>query len=296
MKKCIFCEKTETELTDGNCFNIEHIIPKALGNDHFILHNVCKNCNSGLGTYVDSYFVDHPIVKIIREKYKISGQSGKLPNPFSEVMDQEGHRYRVLNDKNGKVSLEIIPCVKENDNAIRIVSQNRKEALEMMSKRFSKGHYSDNAKQIILDQINNASMKKIDNEFEFSLSIDINRFYLEALKIAYEYGMLKLGDEYFADVRATEIRKFLQNAIAGEMKDSVSMIEGVYLRKDEMLSNIGPMGCHFLCICSDGNKLFANITLFMCSIFAFQVLLSNDAQRYCDKGIMIYDTIEIDTN
>lgn len=59
MKRCIFCGKSEDEFDSKNMWSDEHIIPECLGNSTLKINNVCKHCNSSLGTYVDNYFVNH---------------------------------------------------------------------------------------------------------------------------------------------------------------------------------------------------------------------------------------------
>ena len=68
--KCIICRQ-EKEESD------EHIIPEALGNKKLITRRVCKECNNKLGTKVDDYLMNHPIVKLVRTNEKLYGKSGK---------------------------------------------------------------------------------------------------------------------------------------------------------------------------------------------------------------------------
>lgn len=53
MRKCIFCGQTEAEFINGNIWTEEHIIPEAFGNKTLKIYDICKECNSGLGAYVD---------------------------------------------------------------------------------------------------------------------------------------------------------------------------------------------------------------------------------------------------
>lgn len=62
MKKCIYCR----ELKDADKFNLEHIIPQFLGGAYapseFKSRDVCKDCNSNLGLFVDAGFEKEQIV------------------------------------------------------------------------------------------------------------------------------------------------------------------------------------------------------------------------------------------
>jgi len=54
MKNCFLCGQTDVEMS------LEHSIPKFLGgkksDDKFKKLNLCKSCNSKLGTHVDARF------------------------------------------------------------------------------------------------------------------------------------------------------------------------------------------------------------------------------------------------
>ena len=70
LMNCIICgyEKEESD---------EHIIPEALGNEKLITKRVCEYCNNRLGSNVDSYLTDHPLVKIIRINNGLKGKKRK---------------------------------------------------------------------------------------------------------------------------------------------------------------------------------------------------------------------------
>ena len=133
-KKCIFCGKTEAEFDKHNCWTEEHIIPKALGNETLRIFNVCKKCNSGLGTYVDNYFVNNMFIKIIRQSLGLKGQSGEIPNAFKEGEDKNGHRIRV--DSNYHPTR--VPYIEQNDNKLRIVASSKDEARNILRKKLSR--------------------------------------------------------------------------------------------------------------------------------------------------------------
>lgn len=130
MKKCIFCGKSEEDFDKNNCWTIEHIIPESLGNKTLKLQNVCKNCNSNLGTYVDNYFVNHRIVQMIRQQLKLKGKSGEIPNAFREGKGEDGHKIRV--DNNFKPT--VVPYIEQKESRIRVVASTKEEAKKMIEK------------------------------------------------------------------------------------------------------------------------------------------------------------------
>lgn len=68
---CIFCLKA-TEMTK------EHIIPESIGGKIHIM-NVCKACNSLLGTEVDAPYCSNLPIALSREQYKLHGKKGHIP-------------------------------------------------------------------------------------------------------------------------------------------------------------------------------------------------------------------------
>jgi len=149
MKKCIFCGETEKEFDKDNCWTEEHIIPEALGNETLKIYNVCKKCNSGLGTYVDNYFVNHMFLKIIRQSLGLKGQSGEIPNAFKEGTDKDGHRIRV--DKNYHPIL--VPYIEQEDNKVTIVASSKDEAKKMIKKKLLRMNMPERRIQETLNKV-----------------------------------------------------------------------------------------------------------------------------------------------
>ncbi|WP_109429067.1 HNH endonuclease [Acinetobacter baumannii] len=89
---CIICrnEKVYTERSD------EHVIPDSL-NGYYHIYNVCKSCNSNMGSNVDGVLLNHKITQLYRFSEQIKGKSGNLPNPFKEtrgIKDQPETKIR----------------------------------------------------------------------------------------------------------------------------------------------------------------------------------------------------------
>ena len=293
MKKCIFCGRTEAEFEKENCWTEEHIIPEALGNERLKIYNVCKDCNSGLGTYVDNYFVNNMLVKIIRQTLGIRGQSGKVPNAFKEGTDKAGHRIQV----NDKFQPKIVPYIEQNENKLRIVAPTKKEAKEMAVKKLSRMKSSEKTIQDVLDRIDQTPSHFSQPEIQYDIEIDFNQFFLEALKIAFEYAVYKLGDNYLKDLRAIEIQKHLKCAIKGELKKKSVEFYGVCIAPEKIsrsLERVKGLNCHLLMIHPNAeNKLISEVFLFMEPILSFSVLISDDASQYCSSMQEFTDIVQI---
>lgn len=96
---CIFCERTYNDVK----FNREHIIPENIGGTLFLDNAVCVDCNSKLGTRVDSEALKLPdILKafeklniphdgngILNRHYNVTGQLGDIELKFGRVQDND---------------------------------------------------------------------------------------------------------------------------------------------------------------------------------------------------------------
>ena len=65
--KCIICEQIKEMST-------EHVIPFSIGGN-ITLDNVCKDCNSKLGTKIDCQLTDDPFVLCLRNRYNIKDRN-----------------------------------------------------------------------------------------------------------------------------------------------------------------------------------------------------------------------------
>lgn len=278
MQRCIFCGRTEEEFEKDNKWSEEHIIPKSLGNERFVIHNVCKYCNSGLGAYVDDYVVNNRIIQIIRQTLGLKGQSGKIPNAFSKGFDSNGKEIKVSSD----FKLSKSPSIEYSDGKYRVEAATIDEAKAILKKKMLRQGFDEGSIQNFLKDCS-ISQTTIENPtVEFPFEIDINRFHLEAVKIAYEYALYKLGEIYMDDQRAIQIKELLFAAINGEMINKCDDIPFVAEPPREILDSLSKIEgstYHLLMLFSDReNNLHACISLFM--KFSFIVLISQNASKY----------------
>lgn len=296
MKKCIFCGKTEEEFDINNCWTEEHIIPEALGNETLKLYNICKKCNSGLGTYVDNYFVNHMILKLIRQRHGLKGQSGDVPNAFKEGKDKDGHRIRV--DENYHPTT--VPYIEQNDNTVRIVASSKLEAKKMVQKKLSRMNVPENEIQEALDKVDQTESQFYQPEIQYDFTVEFNRFYMEVLKIAFEYAVYKFGDDYLKDSRAIEIQQYLKSAIDGKMKKECLSLAGVSLAHEKIRESLkieNDLNCHIIIIHPDAvNRLIAEVILFMEPALSFAVIISEDASKFCNSNCSLTEIVDIKTN
>lgn len=285
----------------------EHIIPEALGNEKLVTYCVCEKCNNDLGSNVDSYLTDYVLVKIIR---KNSLEKDKDLQVFDSAMiDDEGNKYRITNQ-----GPEIFPNVninKENQSVHMEVAS--LEEGRRITKGILKNKFKKNAKEI--EEIMSDPLRFIKGETQYAKAgifrqnakLDLARFKLAVIKIAYEYAVEKLGESYTTDESATILRAYLKAGREGKKKftnneykiiserchcgDSFTEIAETYRNLTD-----GRKIKYMIYISRDGgDNLICGIRILDTSFLTFTVFLSKDASNYL-KGEEGYIALVLDDN
>ena len=286
-KRCIFCHRTEEEFDAQNQWSVEHIIPLSLGNTQLKIYCVCKECNSRLGRFIDNHFVDNPLIAIIRKELVLKGESGRIPNPFKEGKDQFGNKIRV----DDSLNVSIVPKLSSetiSGNTHYIINANSiSEGKTMLATRLRReGHGKDYIEGMLRLVDDVAIHRSYLPKPAFDFSIDIDKWAVFFLKIAYEYSCLKLGELYFDDDTSINIRQFLYKVICGEANDIISVRQWVIPTPSEIFNSLSfaaplEMKVHMLQLHPDkAGKLICTIYLFFKKLTSFSVLISDNAKNY----------------
>lgn len=221
--KCIFCRK---EMSD-NDVSREHVVPAALGGT-LVIREVCKECNSTLGSNIDIGLTENYFINFHISKYGIT-KHGKPVNPFkNDLYDVDGAKMRMVIDKS---TGNFIPQRVHPDIQIRdIAGSNKKEIHCIYSPGQENSCIHDIIKQLErkfhankeLITANLKSVKKISipytNELHYTGEINIYELYMAIIKIAYELAYYWLGQEYLEsefskEISQTLIKKDFKNGI-----------------------------------------------------------------------------------
>lgn len=210
--KCIICRKEKLK----NEFSDEHVIPDSIGGVYHI-YNVCKKCNSYLGSNVDNKLVNHYFTSFMRYDLNIKGKTRKIPNPFDGthllINDNETKVKMILDD--GIPRPYLLPKIEKttNDNKLEIKlhidindEDKREEIIEKILKREK---IDKNSHQIIIDT--EPSITRFRPNIRMEKQIDFKEFKIGLLKIAYEFAVDSI-DSFFEDKEAIEISDFLLNS------------------------------------------------------------------------------------
>ncbi|MDO4855041.1 MAG: HNH endonuclease [Limosilactobacillus gorillae] len=201
---CMFCgQKKESSL--------EHVIPKAIGNNSFTTDDVCKDCNSALGATIDSKFIDNPLIKIIRNKLKLKGYKGNVPQVLRSGEDSNGNTIILDKDYSPKYITKVV----ERDNNFSVLTSSKEEAAKIFKKKLERKHVPQESIDEELKKIKNMEVEENRPQINFCFKYDMPDLELEFLKIAFEYMNKYYGDTYKQDPVRNRLKNILNQFKSG---------------------------------------------------------------------------------
>ncbi|MDE7164741.1 MAG: HNH endonuclease [Clostridiales bacterium] len=214
MSNCIICGNPITESS------VEHIIPKALGNKKFVIHAVCKQCNSLLGEKIDCGSTNNIGAKLFRQQHGIKGNSNKVPNPFERGIGENGEEIRLSAD----MKPSIVPRIEEDENGFHVTASSAEEAIAMADKklkRMGQPALTEEQKQTIRSK----KPTKYQPKISYETSFDLHKINLEWIKIAYETLYKQFGEDILSESSMEELRSILYEYLY-EDKYNKELIKG----------------------------------------------------------------------
>jgi HNH endonuclease len=210
---CIFCMKERDP-------SIEHIFPYAIGG-RLKTDRVCKDCNSTLGSRVDSALCNFLLIRQRRADLKLAGYNCDPPGRLdwltgdAEMVGEDGGRVRTsIDPATGKLVQTRLYTVKGTTNcdgpSLRqiTIDGKEKERLPVIIQRERKRHglppLSDREMVERLEGITITTQAPVVIKKEINLDFDYLRHAM--FKIAYELAFIWLGESYLDDPLAVEIR------------------------------------------------------------------------------------------
>lgn len=223
MESCIIC-LGENPITEDNPLTDEHIIPEFIGGS-LIKKNVCKTCNSKMGTGFEGVLANSLFYKLPRFIHDIKGKKYSLENPFTGVYkNEEIGKFRV--NKNGDLSCIADVSIEQVGDSFAVnMSIDKSEfdqAKPLLEKKISR-HLKSQDKAKISKGIDKflaeATQKhnKVDGpEIESRIAIDFDSQIMLYSKIAFELAVFHFGDSYLNDPVAEKLRTMLKNQTADQ--------------------------------------------------------------------------------
>jgi len=282
---CIICRKDKEQ----QLFNDEHVIPDSLGGK-LIIKNVCKDCNSRLGTKIDAKLINNLLVDLVRYVHKIEGKSGKIPFPFKNGV--------LINDTAQKIQFngikpQLIPTVNiDTSNKIANIRVSSQDEADKIIKKILKrqGVVNLSEEELKLKIISKQSTK-FQPEIRINDQINIGGIEIALVKIAYEIAYYWLGEIYLNDSLGERISNMIfQYSMDEEYKPEYESIIGKTSKNkpmDAFITKYSPL----LEFESDNIDIMHTIVLFeyegqvQCWIRIFDVFermisVSNDSKQY----------------
>lgn len=291
--KCIICNAEK----EGSK---EHIIPEAMGNSKLITYKVCEECNNKLGSKVDSYLTNYIITKIIRKSLGLLGKDEKEIKIFpGMVIDENGEKYLMEGDipkKNVNVELK--------NNVLHVEAASLEEGLLAAEKRLRRMGKSEEEIREILSTYKIGEKQRTQPTFIIPADINMSRYLLAGIKIAYEYTCELFGENYFEDKVAKIFRKALHKASISNKKNldgidysqikqyaTLPLEPSMELKKrmKPVLDTLQPKARHIIILHdSVDHKMICEVFLCFIDFMSFTICVSEDATKYIKN-----DTVKI---
>ena len=224
--RCIVCLQERPE-------SLEHVFPLAIGGSLELLR-VCRDCNSFLGSKVDTGLTNFAPILWKRGELGIAGNSRIAPGRFNmldgeaRLVSDPDRRMRVkYNQTSNKLDVHSIHHKREVEQpdgtkAIQIIVDDRdRESIPKIIQRERKRHGVEplTVKQME-DYLQTLEVQTIDNPI-LMVNTTINFAFLRhaMIKIVYELAFIWLGEAYLDDPYAKTFRDALVFATAGSTDD-----------------------------------------------------------------------------
>jgi len=286
-KRCIFCLE-EKPLSD---FTEEHVFPYAIGGS-FVIHDVCKDCNSYLGTAIDAKLTDHIFVQFPRHLLRIAGKDGRIPNPIGKGLyggDPSRIMYYDFDLKGDNKDLYITPKIEvtEKGNELRVHieahEKDRESLPEIVNKILERRGLEPLDNDSIFDMIDTATEEHPSMTIQYQ--VGIYDHIQPMFKIAYELGYYWLGQDFLSDETARKIREtVLEREIDIERLESLK-IRGNFSLTDEMeLVDFWDDFPNYHFAILTGNADVIGIQLRVFDVFGGTIAISENAGKYGFSG------------
>lgn len=222
---CILCLKSNEPLTE------EHIFPEAAGGgiSEYLL---CKPCNDKLGHWVDAPYLNQKFIQLARAVHKISGKTGKIPQPFSDTysIDDSESQLKVKLDpdftprvvpqapkiwitENGEIGLSLSRDVRDKKDIPKIIKTTLLRFFRS-EEGMRLGWTAVQIENAIQKNIEGASKiqsksEQIQTSLDVQWSIDLKALFVEHVKVIYEICCVEFGSSFCTTQSGERLRAFL---------------------------------------------------------------------------------------
>jgi len=256
---CIFCTK-ESEATD------EHVIPEFAGGS-LIIRDVCKACNSRMGSDFEGPISKSIIFRLPRYVYGIQGKSSSPIHPFPNMgaaedgskikMDSEFRPYMVTKIEERRLEAGGIDVrLKVDDSDAEKIPEIIESRIRRTAKREWPHLTSGEVDGLVRDAINSLPKKyevqTAQPTIGYHESVDLNHIVLLMMKIAYEIAFHHNGVGILSDASSIQLRD------AVNKRDAKAKVHGALFPQPDPFSFVtGAESRHCVVLC--GNVCYLRI-------------------------------------
>lgn len=293
---CIICRLEKAP-------SAEHVIPRALGGS-FVIHRVCRDCNSCLGD-VDRGLIEHHASVERRVALQLEGNRGTVPDPIGEAirrpiateipnvnvrLAREAQGYRVHVERHVEAQIIEQPDGQTRIDINLIVDADDGDKAEMyLRSALRKAGIRDEDKlaAICAETLPQLEMRHGPATIGVPVKKNEGGHHLGITKIAYEMAHYWLGDAWLDDPIAVNMRRALggDKTAGGQFKigDGTSMdrpriTTDPSVPFDELAMGYDPGRTNLITLYPIANKL--SVCVWLLDAFCGMLLVTENAAAY----------------
>lgn len=282
--RCIFCSEEHVS-------SREHIFPRAIGGT-ITTERVCADCNSILGSRVDSALNNFMPVRARRAELGLAGNSGKPPSMFEmflgdqTLVGQGGKRIRTsLNEETGQFehrqlyhATDVVTPEGKKAREITLDERDKSQIPKIIQRERNRQGLPPLSPEDLAIASNEITINSVEQpSVTFNIKVSFAFLRHAMMKIAYELAFLWLGENYLDDPLAIELRDAI-------MKDDLASTDSLagYVGFAETCSAFNfwtPHKAHHLAFASvvEGCVI---VSARVFDIYAVAIPVSRDVNRY----------------
>lgn len=290
MTTCIICRLEKDNMSD------EHVIPDSLGG-YYHVHTVCRDCNSLLGTKVDTHLINNKFGELYRSRYNLKGKTGGIPNPLGGVFTNEEDpeiKATYRRKKDGSYEPYFMPyskLIKDNaGNVIGLTMSLDESDLGQQELILKKILERNNLRE---SDIIKTETKKVENNsaYKSTWSMNFEKMKIGALKIAYEFAVDSING-YFHDTTAIKISQILLEGDIEAAAKYVNIGDGL---NEEIIKPFEPYidmerNRHLLILTTNNNSLFCLVRIN--GVYTIGITLSKKNYLTIEQSIIGINDVE----
>lgn len=261
---CIICDA----LIENK--SVEHIIPDALGGC-ITCNSICDRCNKGCGEEIDCKFTDSLVMLYVRDKLKIRNRDNKTVSFVNHPKVKWKNKITGQIENIGKdgelLYVRTKPKLKTINNTINVSAYTIQDIEKKLRRNNINRSIEDFAYSIAL----------FNENLECDMLISPQEIIPFIIKVAYEFAIMNLGDNYKEDFIGKRYKEFLCETIKNKRPacNFQEYIKCTLFKEIDKCKDIKTIDIY-----SDEHRIYLAMNLF--EVIKATILLTTEPQKYKD--------------